>query len=83
MTATATFPHWLSEQKGRDDEVGAFAADIAAAGDFPDSGGKPIFDGYFENASPEEKARYDRAWSEFTASAQPSPTSDRPEGFGG
>lgn len=80
--STATFPHWLAEQKDRDDEVGELAQTVAAAGDFPDSGGKPIFDGYFEGSSADDREKYERAWSEFTANAQPSATSEHPEGFG-
>ena len=64
-----SFPQWLAEQTGRDDEVGQFAQRTAQRGDLPEHGGKPIFDGYFETT--EEQAAYELAWSEFEAVPNP------------
>jgi len=72
MATTLTFPAWLKEQEYRTDEVGAFAKEVARLDDFPDSGGKAIYDGYFETAQDAQRQTYDRAWSEFEASPEPS-----------
>lgn len=69
---TQTFPHWLKDQIGRGDDVGHFADEVAELTDFPESGGKPIFDGYFETALDEDRDRYERAWSEYAASPESS-----------
>ena len=78
---TQSFKAWLSDQDKRDDEVGALANDISNAGDFPESGGKAIYDGYFETESEEKREHFERAWMEFEAHPEPSATSDRPDGF--
>lgn len=78
---TQTFPAWLSDQTGRDDDTGEFARQIGEVDDFPDSGGKAIFDGYFETALDADRERFERAWGEFEASPEPSKTSERPDGF--
>jgi hypothetical protein len=72
MATTLTFPAWLAEQQGRGDEIAEFAKQASALTDLPDSGGKAIYDGYFETALPAQQAEYERAWSEFTASPEPS-----------
>jgi hypothetical protein len=70
---TATFPAWLREQKGRNDDVAALAQQVGRLDDFPESGGKAIYDGYFETPSmAEQRETYERAWTEFTASPEPS-----------
>jgi hypothetical protein len=72
MATTRTFPAWLKEQEYRSDEIGDFAKQVAKLGDFPDSGGKSIYDGYFETETGDLRATYERAWSEFEASPEPS-----------
>lgn len=79
---TQTFPAWLHDQEKRDDETGEFAREVGTLDDFPDSGGKSIFDGYFETSVESNRARFERAWTEFEAHPEPSPTSSSPEGFG-
>ncbi|THG33175.1 hypothetical protein [Naasia lichenicola] len=69
---TQTFPDGLKDQTDRGDEIGAFATEVGEFDDFPDSGGKPIFDGYFETSIEENRTRYERAWSEYSASPEPS-----------
>ncbi|GAA2750506.1 YozE family protein [Amnibacterium kyonggiense] len=70
--ATLTFPEWLSEQQDRGDEVAAFAKEVAHLTDFPESGGKAIYDGYFETALPALRTVFERAWEEFAAHPEPS-----------
>ena len=72
VPTTPTFPEWLREQEGRGDDVAEFAREVARLDDFPDSGGKFIYDGYFETALPGQQDTYQRAWSEFSASPEPS-----------
>jgi hypothetical protein len=72
MATTRTFPAWLHEQEYRSDEIGEFAQAVAALDDFPDSGGKAIFDGYFASESEDRRQTYERAWAEFEASPEPS-----------
>jgi hypothetical protein len=71
MATTLTFPEWLAEQRDRGDEVAEFAKEVARLEDFPDSGGKAIYDGYFETAPAAQRTVYERAWSEFTANPEP------------
>ena len=71
MATTLTFPHWLAEQQTRTDDVGGFAREVGELTDFPDSGSKAIFDGYFETALPAQQHTYERAWSEYEASPEP------------
>ncbi|MET0589810.1 MAG: hypothetical protein ABWZ77_01415 [Naasia sp.] len=78
---TQTFPAWLADQTARDDDTGEFARQIADVGDFPDSGGRAIFEGYFATTLDADRERFERAWTEFEASPEPSPTSERPDGF--
>jgi hypothetical protein len=70
MATTLTFPEWLAEQRDRGDEIADFAREVARFDDFPDSGGKAIYDGYFETL-PAQQAVYERAWSEFSAHPEP------------
>ena len=72
MATTATFPAWLTEQEGRGDAVATLAQQVAHVHDFPESGGKAIYDGWFETATDEQRETYERAWSEFSASPEPS-----------
>jgi uncharacterized protein YozE (UPF0346 family) len=72
MATTLTFPEWLSEQRDRGDEVAEFATEVAQLTDFPASGGRAIYDGYFETALPAQRTVFDRAWEEFSASPEPS-----------
>ncbi|MGN6445771.1 hypothetical protein [Amnibacterium sp.] len=72
MATTQTFPAWLAEQEYRGDDIGEFAKEVAHLTDFPDSGGKAIYDGYFETALPAQRETYERAWSEYGASPEPS-----------
>jgi hypothetical protein len=70
---TATFPAWLREQTGRGDDVAGLAQQVARLDDFPEAGGKAIYDGYFGTPSmAEQRETYERAWGEFTASPEPS-----------
>ena len=71
MATTLTFPEWLAEQRDRGDEVAGFAEEVASLPDFPESGGKAIYDGYFETALPAQQAVYERAWTEFSANPEP------------
>ena len=71
MATTPTFPAWLKAQEGRGDDVASFAQQVAHLTDFPDSGGKAIYDGYFETALTEHRDTYERAWSEYSASPEP------------
>jgi hypothetical protein len=70
MATTRTFPAWLKDQEYRDDDVGEFAKQVARLGDLPSSGGKAIYDGYFETEQRLQEP-YERAWSEYEASAEP------------
>lgn len=79
---TQTFPAWLRDQESRDDDTGEFARGIGTADDFPEHGGKAIYDGWFESETDDRREQFERAWSEFDANSQPSATSERPEGFG-
>ncbi len=83
MATTSTFPDWLSRQQDRGDAVGGFAQQVAQLSDFPDSGGRAIFEGYFETALPAQQQAFERAWTEFESSPEPSTDDDaeRPEGF--
>jgi hypothetical protein len=72
MATTRTFPEWLTEQTDRGDEVAGFATEVGHLTDFPESGGKAIYDGYFETALPAQQAVYERAWEEFAAHPEPS-----------
>jgi hypothetical protein len=72
MATTLTFPAWLKEQEYRTDDVGDFAKQVAGLDDLPDSGGKAIYDGYFETAPADRRQTYERAWSEFEAGPEPS-----------
>jgi hypothetical protein len=72
MATTKTFPAWLSEQDYRGDEIGEFAKEVARLTDFPESGGKAIYDGYFETAQASQQETFERAWSEYEASPEPS-----------
>ena len=72
VPTTRSFPQWLQEQQGRGDEVAELASGIAEVGDFPDSGGKAIYDGYFTTAPAAQQAAYERAWTEYSASPEPS-----------
>ncbi len=71
MSTTQTFPHWLRDQTERGDDVAAFATAALALDDLPDSGGKPIYDGYFTNTLAEQHGAYERAFAEFEASPEP------------
>ncbi|HEY8588314.1 MAG TPA: hypothetical protein VIL55_02060 [Naasia sp.] len=66
-----SFSQWLRDQAGREDEVGTFAAKAAELPDLPEHGGKPIFDGYFQNTLQSDAASYERAWDEFQAVPNP------------
>ena len=72
VPTTPTFPHWLQAQEGRGDDVAEFAREVARLDDFPDSGGKAIYDGYFETTLPAQHDTYERAWTEFHSSPEPS-----------
>jgi hypothetical protein len=72
MATTLTFPEWLAEQQDRGDEIAEFAKEVGRLTDFPASGGKAIYDGYFEPELPERRAVYARAWEEFSAHPEPS-----------
>jgi hypothetical protein len=72
MATTKTFPAWLKEQEYRSDDVGAFAKEVAGRDDFPASGGKAIYDGYFETEGGSGRQAYERAWSEYESSPEPS-----------
>lgn len=71
VPTTPTFPHWLQQQTGRGDEIAEFAKQVADVDDFPESGGKAIYDGYFETTQPAVQETYQRAWSEYQASPEP------------
>src|SRR5215210_2193770 len=64
--ATQTFAAWLAAQDTRSDEVGELAKHVAGLGDFPDSGGKAIYDGYFETDRSSRREVFERAWAEFS-----------------
>ncbi|WP_150307149.1 YozE family protein [Planctomonas psychrotolerans] len=66
---THTFPDWLAAQNDRGDVVSELAADVAARSDFPENGGKPIYEGYFEAESDELQAAFQRAWDEYESHA--------------
>jgi hypothetical protein len=64
-----SFAQWLSDQAGRDDEIGSFAQRTLERGDLPEHGDKAIFDGYFETTR--DQPAYERAWMEFEAVPNP------------
>lgn len=72
MPTTLTFPEWLAEQQDRGDAVAAFATEVSHLTDFPSSGGKAIYEGYFETAQPAQQQVFARAWDEFAAHPEPS-----------
>ena len=76
MATTLTFPEWLAEQRNRGDDVAEFATEVAHLTDFPESGGKAIYDGYFENDQPKQRETYERAWAEFESSPEPAAKDD-------
>ena len=76
MGTTQTFPAWLAAQDTRSDEVGQLAKHVAGLGDFPQSGGKAIFDGYFETERSSRREVFERAWAEFSSSPEPVPEAD-------
>lgn len=71
MATTRTFPEWLAEQTDRGDEIAAFAEQVQHLTDFPESGGRSIYEGYFETALPQQQEEFSRAWDEFAASPEP------------
>jgi hypothetical protein len=79
MGTTQTFSAWLAAQSTRSDDVGALANHVAGLGDFPDSGGKAIYDGYFETERSGHREAFERAWGEFSASPEPVPEADAPQ----
>jgi len=72
MATTLTFPEWLAEQTDRGDEVAEFAKEAGELTDLPDSGGKAIYEGYFETAQAAQQKVFARAWDEFSAHPEPS-----------
>jgi hypothetical protein len=72
MATTLTFPEWLAEQQGRGDAVAEFATEVSHLTDFPESGGKAIYEGYFETAQASQQQAFARAWDEFSAHPEPS-----------
>lgn len=74
--ATPTFPEWLAGQTDRGDETAEFAQQVAHLTDFPESGGRAIYEGYFETALPAQQQAFDRAWTEFEASPEPARSDD-------
>ena len=72
MATTQTFPAWLHDQEYRGDEIGGFAKEVAHLTDFPESGGKAIYDGYFETSQAPQQRTFERAWAEYEASPEPS-----------
>ena len=71
MATTLTFPEWLAEQRNRGDEIAEFAREVGRLTDFPESGGKAIYDGYFETAQSAQQSLYQRALGEFSAHPEP------------
>ncbi len=71
MATTLTFPEWLTEQTDRGDDVAEFAKEVGHLTDFPGSGGKSIYEGYFETAQPAQREVFTRAWTEFEAHPEP------------
>jgi predicted NUDIX family NTP pyrophosphohydrolase len=76
MGTTQTFPAWLAAQDTRTDEVGELAKHVAGLGDFPQSGGKAIYDGYFETERSSRREVFERAWAEYSTAPQPVPEAD-------
>jgi hypothetical protein len=76
MGTTQTFAAWLAAQSTRSDEVGELANHVAGLGDFPESGGKAIYDGYFETEGSSRRDVFERAWAEFSASPEPTPEAE-------
>ena len=72
MATTLTFPEWLAEQRDRGDAVAEFATEVSHLTDFPESGGKAIYEGYFETAQAAQQKVFARAWDEFSAHPEPS-----------
>lgn len=64
---TESFRTWLFEQADRPDEVGKLAQSVRDDDNFPEHGGRAIYDGYFGSASEpaEAHAAFERAWDEF------------------
>ena len=64
---TESFHTWLFEQADRPDEVGKLAQSVRGDENFPEHGGKAIYDGYFGSASEpgDTHAAFERAWDEF------------------
>ncbi len=63
------FADWLFEQVDRDDYIGDLARKVEDDEQFPDSGGRAIYEGYFETFDPEVQARFDRVWDAWEAEA--------------
>ena len=79
VPTTATFPNWLAAQQGRGDDMASFAQSVAEKTDFPESGGRAIYEGYFSTESSSQQELFERAWTEFQASPEPSEFTDPTE----
>ena len=63
------FADWLFEQLEREDYVGDLARRVEGDDLFPDSGGRAIYEGYFETFDDEVQAQFARVWDAWEAEA--------------
>ena len=76
VPTTPTFPEWLAQQTDRGDDVAEFAREVGRLDDFPDSGSRSIYEGYFETAQPAQQEAFARAYDEYEASPEPARDDD-------
>jgi uncharacterized protein YozE (UPF0346 family) len=63
------FAEWLFQQIDRDDYIGDLARRVEDDELFPESGGRAIYEGYFETFDAEVQAQFDRVWDAWEAEA--------------
>ena len=61
------FAEWLFQQVDRDDYVGDLARQVEDDELFPESGGRPIYEGYFETFDDEVQSQFARVWDAWEA----------------
>ncbi len=63
------FAEWLFQQVDRDDYVGDLARKVEDDEQFPESGGRAIYEGYFETFDTEVQNQFARVWDAWEAEA--------------
>ena len=63
------FAEWLLQQVDREDYVGDLARKVEADERFPKSGGRAIYEGYFETFDRDVQDQFARGWDAWEAEA--------------